>query len=75
MSWTGLDMMQAEYAIVELCGHSFDPNDLARAIENQAIFPRLRSEYEIGGLKSTCPQCNQPFNPFDDIVLVHETKL
>ena len=57
MSWTGLDIMEADYAIVKVCGHSFDPCYLAMAIEKQAIFPRLRSEYEVDGIRSKCPQC------------------
>ena len=45
MSWTGLDIMKTDRAIVKICGHSFDPSYLAMVIEKQAIFPRLRSEY------------------------------
>ena len=50
MSWLGLDIMEANHAIVKVCGHSFDPCYLSMAIEKQAIFPRLRSEYEVSGL-------------------------
>ena len=75
MSWTGLDMMETDHAIVKVCGHSFDSCYLAMAIEKQAIFPRLRSEYEVDGIRSKCPQCDQPFNPFEDIILIQNTKL
>ena len=75
MSWTGQNIMQADSATVKICGHSFDPCYLVSAIEEQAIFPRLRSEYDDGGLRSACPQCNQPFNPFEDIILIQNTKL
>ena len=75
MSWLGLDIMEANHAIVKVCGHSFDPCYLSMAIEKQAIFPRLRSEYEAGGLRSKCPQCDQPFNPFTEIVIIQDTQL
>ena len=75
MSWLGLDIMEANHVIVNVCGHSFDPCYLAMVIEKQAIFPRLRSEYETGGLKSKCPQCDQPFNPFEEIILIQNTQL
>ena len=75
MSWTGLDIMEDDYAIVKVCGHSFDPCYLAMAIEKQAIFPRLRSEYEVDGIRSKCPQCDQPFNPFEKIMFIQNTQL
>ena len=75
MSWTGLDIMEADYVTVKVCGDSFDPCYLVAAIDKQAIFPRLRSEYEIDGLRSTCPQCDQPFSPFEDIVIIQNTQL
>ena len=74
MSWIGLDIMEADYAIVKVCDHLFDPCYLAMAIEKQAIFPRLRSEYYVEGLRSKCTQCDQPFNPFEDIILIQNTQ-
>ena len=75
MSWTGLDIMETDRAIIKVCDHSFDPCYLAMVIEKQAIFPRLRSEYGAGGLRSKCPQCDQPFNPFEEIILIQNTHL
>ena len=65
MSFLGLDMKQADFALIEECKHSFDACWLANIIDNQAEFPRLRSEYDLGGLRARCPECSHEFNPFN----------
>lgn len=74
MSSLGLDMNKADCALIVNCGHQFDPTWLAHIIDDQAEFPRMRSEYDIGGLRARCPKCNRPFNPLD-IQLITESKL
>ena len=62
MSFLGLDMKQADFALIEECKHSIDASWLAN---NQAEFARLRSEYDLGGLRAKCPECSHEFNPFN----------